>query len=305
MANKELLEKPTKTGLILNEVIQTKLESGLPLAQFGGEDEGFLLILEKIRRNKGLDFTLYRPASVKRRILSRMRATGSKNYSEYIVCLNRDPSEYDRVLEAITINVTEFFRDTETFRHIQEKVIPEIVARKEAEGRKIIRVWSAGSSFGEETYSLAILFLECLGARISEFMVKVYGTDIDPDCLSKARAGIYAHTSLRHVPKQILERYFTKDSEFHSVKNEVRSLIRFQHHDLVSDKYMEHMDLILCRNVVIYFSRPLQDFVYANFAKALNEGGFLILGKVESLWGYPTSYFETISLRERIYKKKP
>ena len=268
------------------------------------EEDTFQLVLDKIRRTKGLDFSLYRPGTIKRRLQARMRATGCPDYSDYIIYLNREPAEYDLALDALTINVTEFFRDPETFASLKRRVIPEIIRTKQAEGRKIIRCWSAGTCNGEEAYSLAVLFHELLGSAVSDFIVKVYGTDIDTDSLAKARVGTYAPASLKHVPTDTLQRYFEPAGETYTIKDEARELVRFQRHDLVSDHPLEHMDLILCRNVVIYFSRPLQDFVYSNFAKALNEGGFLVLGKVESLWGYPTAYFDTVNIAERIYRKK-
>ena len=178
-------------------------------------------------------------------------------------------------------------------------------------------MWSAGSSNGEEAYSLTILFLEAFkngvqrGAysghstlNAERFLLHIYGTDIDVNCLSRAKAGIYQAPSLRHVTPERLQRYFRKEGETYRVADEIKQLVRFQRHDLVTDHFLDHMDLILCRNVVIYFSRSLQDFVYSNFAHALNAGGVLVLGKVESLWGYPTAYFETVNLAERIYRKK-
>lgn len=267
------------------------------------EDESFDLILDKLRRNKGVDFSLYRPGTIRRRILSRIKATGCGDFADYILYLNREPLEYDRAIEAVTINVTEFFRDPEIFTCLSEDIFPEMIRSKDARGRRIVRIWSAGTSNGEEAYTLAILFLEILGERASDFHLKIYGTDIDPDCLEKAKAGVYSPSSLKHVPPRFLVKYFEKKGENYTVTPRLKALTRFQRHDLVADNVLTHMDVILCRNVVIYFTRPLQDFVYANFAKALNKGGFLILGKVESLWGYPVSYFDTINLTGRIYRR--
>ena len=279
------------------------------------EEEAFRLVLEKLRRNKGVDFSLYRVGTLQRRIQGRLRTTGCADYAAYIGYLNQEPGEYDRLLEAITINVTEFFRDPETFEVLKERVIPEILKIKAAQGRRLVRVWSAGTSNGEEAYSLAVCFLEALkGCQVSDlaplrsdFQITVHGTDIDPQCVRVAQKGLYPVAGFRKVARSVQERYFQpslEDEGSLAAKEEVRALTRFSRHDLVCDPPLTHMDLILCRNVVIYFTRPLQEMVYANFAKALNEGGVLVLGKVESLSGVMATHFETVDVRERIYRKR-
>lgn len=260
-------------------------------------------LLDKIRRNRGLDFSLYRERTLRRRIGSRLRLTGCSDYLEYIAYLNRHPEEYDRFLEEITINVTEFFRNPETFAAIEKKVLPEIIKSKQLDSNKTIRVWCAGTSYGEEAYSVAILFFQALQGKIADFNLKVYGTDIDPSCVERAKVGLYEPNHLKEVSRYILNKYFLKEGENHQVKDEVRQLTEFKVHNLISDSPLTNLDLILCRNVVIYFTKPLQEFVYSLFTKGLNKNGFLVLGKVESLWGYPKEYFEVFDSRERIYRK--
>ena len=174
-------------------------------------DNKFQFLLEKIRRNKGVDFSLYREGTIRRRIDSRLRITACADYLTYASYLNRNPEEYDRLIEAVTINVTEFFRNPETFSAIQQKVLSEIIKNalhpplcppelserrwkpyqpakedKQEHAKKIIRVWCAGTSYGEETYSIAILFLQLLQEKNADCDVKILGTDIDPDCIAKA-----------------------------------------------------------------------------------------------------------------------
>jgi len=266
-------------------------------------DTNLEFLLDKIQRNKGADFSLYRTGTLKRRIDSRLKTAGCKDYSDYISYLNKNPEEYDNLISAITINVTEFFRNPETFDVLEKKVIPEIVRVKRGQGKKIIRAWSAGTSNGEEAYSLAILFLEALKEEISDFDIIVYGTDIDPDCIKKASAGIYTAASIKEVHKERLKDYFNKREENYEVDDSIKRLTRFIAHNLVSDEFLKHLDLILCRNVVIYFTKPLQEMVYSNFARALNKNGCLVLGKVESLWGFAQKYFAAFDNRERIYRK--
>jgi chemotaxis protein methyltransferase CheR len=306
-------------------------------------DNKFQFLLEKIRRNKGVDFSLYREGTLRRRIDSRLRTAGCGDYLEYVSYLNRNPEEYDRLIEAVTINVTEFFRNPETFRVIQQKVLPEIIKGQQEQAKKPIRVWCAGASYGEETYSIAILFLRVLQEKIADYNIKVLGTDIDPDCIAKAKTGIYEPSHLKEVGKNILGRYFSGEGNNYRVNDEVRQLTEFKLHDLTHclpqadppkvDKDVpritrmariktqnglqlqyqcnpcnqwlnfKNTDLILCRNVVIYFTKPLQAYVYNLFAKCLKPGGFLVLGKVEALGGHAQGFFETVDNKERIYRK--
>ncbi len=263
----------------------------------------FKFILDKIQRNKGADFSHYRTGTLKRRIDSRLRQAGCKDYSDYIIYLNKNPEEYDNLISAITINVTEFFRNPETFDVLKNKVIPEIVRVKRGQSKKVIRAWSAGTSNGEEAYSLAILFLEILQENIADFNIVVYGTDVDPVCIEKGKAGIYTTGNTKEINKERLGKYFDKRGENYEVNDSVKKLTRFMAHNLVSDEFMKHLDLILCRNVVIYFTKPLQEMVYNNFSRVLNKEGFLVLGKVESLWGFAQKDFKALDNRERIYRK--
>ena len=268
------------------------------------DDKNLKLLLDKVHRNKGVDFSLYRINTIKRRLSARIRKLGLKNILDYLPYLNQDPSEYDRLIEEITINVTEFFRNPEAFEAIAKKVIPEIIRTKETQADKTIRAWSAGSSSGEEAYSLAILFTEALKDKHVAFDVKIHATDIDPDCIRKAEVGIYGPNSLKEVDSKILKHYFDKKDGDYAVSDELKRKVTFKVHNLVSDDYFKHLDIIICRNVLIYFTKPLQEMVYNRFAGALNPSGFLVLGKVESLWGYSQSLFEAFDNRERIYRKR-
>lgn len=264
------------------------------------DDKAFQFLLEKLYRNRGVDFSLYRSATLKRRLHTRLRATNCANYMEYVLCLNRDPGEYDRLLQALTINVTEFFRDPEIFEILEKKIIPKMLKRKKAKHQRIVRVWSAGCSQGEEVYSLAILFSK----YTKDFMIKIYGSDIDEECIARAKRGFYGSESLRNVGKEILNNFFSQAGEKVKISPELKAITRFKKHDLILEEYPNRMDLILCRNVLIYFSRDLQDQVVSHFSRVLNRNGFLILGKVESLPASLKSVFESLDNRERIYQKR-
>ena len=154
-------------------------------------ERNFGEILGRVKRQRGIDFSLYRPGTIERRLQSRLRATGCSTYSDYLRYLDGEPAEYDRLVHVVTINVTEFFRDPEVFHLLSMKVIPEMIRFKEEHNARTIRVWSAGTSCGEEAYSVTLLFLEQLQEKIRDFHLKVYGTDVDSDCVLAAKKGGY------------------------------------------------------------------------------------------------------------------
>jgi chemotaxis protein methyltransferase CheR len=217
--------------------------------------------------------------------------------------LKKDLSEYDRLFDALTINVTNFFRDKSTYRVIKETVVPELVSSKKKQGRKIIRVWSAGCASGEEPYSMAILFHKILGDKINDFLISIHATDIDEVSLDKAKSGEYEAGAVSEVDETILKRYFKRNLKY-ELKEEIKQMVMFTRHDLISDRPLAHLDVILCRNVLIYFSRDLQMRLFDKFCEALNRGGYLILGKTESLAGESAGLFQPVNIRERIYRKK-
>lgn len=271
------------------------------------KDIEFQMILKKIFEARGVDFKGYRPKCIQRRVLTRMRVTGAKNYQEYMIVLKNNPNEYEKLFNALTINVTEFFRDPEIYDILRYKVLPEIIAAKEKRGRKTIRIWSAGSSDGQEAYSVAILLHEILGNRLfKDFVVHIHGTDIDEDCLKRAQEGVYtAKPYFKSVSLPILRKYFTFiGGDRYAVSDKLRIITKFKRHDLALDKPLTCMDLILCRNVLIYFSRELQFKVFENFHKALFKDGYLILGKTETVWGETQKFFTVVDHKNKICKRK-
>lgn len=232
----------------------------------------------------------------------RLRATGVDTYLEYMIVLKREPSEYDRLFDALTINVTDFFRDKSTYRIIEKTVIPELISSKKKEEKKIIRVWSAACASGEEPYSMAILFCEELGSRINDFLISIYATDIDKPSLEKAKTAVYEPDTFSEVDMKILRRYFNCNLKYR-LKKKIKAMVKFKQHDLISDRPLVHLDIILCRNALIYFSRDQQVKLFDKFYKCLNKSGYLILGKTESPAGELEGLFKPVSIRERIYQK--
>lgn len=169
-------------------------------------DQGFLALQKRIFKERGLDLSQYKEKCLKRRIDVRLRVTGAQSYLEYMVVLRKDPKEYDRLFDTLTINVTNFFRDINTYSVIENKVIPELVSSKKNQGKKIIRIWSAGCASGEEPYSIAILFHEILKESIGDFLISIYATDIDEEVMGKAKKAEYEAGAVSETDMKIINR---------------------------------------------------------------------------------------------------
>jgi chemotaxis methyl-accepting protein methylase len=259
--------------------------------------------MDKVTRDRGFQCSRYKDKCLRRRFAVRMRARGAVNHTDYARILDADPREYDRLVRSLTINVTKFFRNWDTFSMIEQKVIPALWERGERE----LRVWSAGSSSGEEPYSIAILIHKYATernqlARLNS--VSIVGTDIDQDCLGEADRAFYPDSALVETPADLRERYFPVVAGMYTMLPEVRQLVTFQNRDLLgSAPPFENVHLLLCRNVVIYFEREAQDALFAEFHRTLAPGGFLVLGKVETLLGAARGLFSPVNARERIFRK--
>lgn len=270
------------------------------------DELGFNLLKKKILDRTGVDCSKYKDNYLKRRIALRMKAVGvDSSYNEYYRFLEKNPSEYDTLLDGITINVTEFFRDTDTFDAFKNEVIPQLLAEKTKRKSRILRIWSAACSIGEEPYTIGIILHEKLGPALNNFIISIQATDIDGKALSAARAGIYDASALKKISKHMVSKYFDSvdGNDKYRIKDKVKHLVRFQQHDLISGKKFSHFDIIFCRNVMIYFGRELQSTLLLDFYNALNEGGYLIIGRTETMTGEAKDKFLCVNTRERIYKK--
>ena len=266
-------------------------------------DREYKFLLNKIMRNTNIDFSEYRPHLLKRRVQHRLRTAGCDNYWDYVSLLNKEPGEYDKLIEALTIKESYFFRDTNVFELLKNEIIPEIIYQKQVDGSNEIRVWSCGMAHGQEAYSIAILLCEALGDEIKDFDIKISATDIDKDALEKAPWGSYDKRALRNLSPHLLFKYFTRVQDRYVVSDRVRVLVDFHRHDIVLGLAKRGMDLVLCRNLLIYFEKGLQEKAVRNLHSALNPGGFLILGKAETLPEQLRGHFEIIDLAERVYRE--
>lgn len=233
-----------------------------------------------------------------------MRARRAKTWTEYLLLLKQDSSELSSLLDVLTINVTKFFRNRETYSVLREKVLRQLASEKRQTESKGIRVWSAGCASGEEAYSVAILLRELLGSDYGGFTVEIWGTDLDRRSIEKAKAGVYSEASLEETDRALREKYFTQDQGYR-ISPEIAMVCQFFELDLLSGTNPLHaLDLILCRNVLIYFARDFQERVFLDFASRLTGHGYLVLGRVETLVGEARNLFETVDNKERIYRKQ-
>jgi chemotaxis protein methyltransferase CheR len=261
-------------------------------------------LLAKVADERGLDLTQYRCPYVERRIAARLRALNLHTYRQYSKLLDSSPEEYAKLLDALTINVTDFFRDPPVYQLFRTQVVPEIIERKTRSRHRMIRVWSAGCATGEEPYSLAMSFLSALGRNAPAFMLTVVATDLDPNAMAKARKAEYDLAKLKHIPKTDQLRFCDVSKDKFRIKPEVTNHVKFRSLNLFTDEPIHVVDVIFCRNVFIYFTREQQARVLAGFAESLTRGGYMVLGRSEKLAPSVAPLFELVSGRDRVYRRK-
>ncbi|HCF28340.1 MAG TPA: chemotaxis protein CheR [Cyanobacteria bacterium UBA11049] len=257
-------------------------------------------LLTYLKRNRGFDFTGYKRSSLVRRVQKRMQSLNIASFSEYMDYLAVNPNEFVSLFNTILINVTSFFRDRCTWEYIASEIIPQIVVRKGLNDQ--IRVWSAGCASGQEAYTLAIVLAEALGLEQFKSRVKIYATDIDEEALNQARYANYCIREVASVPEELLEKYFEHSNNVYTFHKDLRRAVIFGRHDLLKDAPISRVDLIVCRNSIMYFNAEAQSKIIARFHFALNDGGFLFLGKAEMLLTH-SNIFHPVDLKQRIFTK--
>jgi two-component system, chemotaxis family, CheB/CheR fusion protein len=257
-------------------------------------------LLEYLHRTRGLDLSGYKRVGLLRRLTKRMRAVGMKGFGQYMDYLESHPDEYTGLLDTLLINVTAFFRDDLPWEYLASDIVPTLLAQKGP--AEAIRVWCAGCATGEEAYTLAIVLAEALGVEAFQERVKLYGTDLDNGALAKARLGTYAARDLEQVPAALVEKYFDRRDHSYVFRKDLRRCVIFGRNDLVQDAPISRVDLLACRNTLMYFDGPTQTKILTRFHFALNEGGFLFLGRAETMLSYG-NMFVPVDLRRRIFTK--
>ena len=268
-----------------------------------GIDHELEELLVFIRDARGFDFTGYKRSTLGRRIRKRMNDTAIVDYAGYRDLLETDAQEFQALFNTILINVTSFFRDTDCWTYLQHEILSDLLAARGPDEE--IRVWSAGCSSGQEPYSLAILFAEVLGVEECVRRVKIYGTDIDEEALSQARSGLYPAKSLEPLSAELRDRYFEcNGAGQYAFRSDLRRRVIFGRHDITRDAPISRLDLLACRNTLMYFNVETQTQIVDRFHFALREGGHLFLGKAEMLLS-DSERFEVASMRQRIFRCRP
>ncbi|MFD7712085.1 CheR family methyltransferase [Streptomyces sp. NPDC059785] len=265
-------------------------------------DEELEELLGFLRDARGFDFTGYKRSTLGRRIRKRMADVDVDSYADYRDRLEADADEFSALFNTILINVTSVFRDPEAWPFLQREVIPELLAQVAPDEE--IRVWSAGCSSGEEAYSLAIMFAESIGLEETINRVKIYGTDVDEEALREARSGLYPAKALEPLAQDLRERYFEQNGAKFSFRNDLRRRVIFGRHDITRDAPISRLDLLVCRNTLMYFNVEAQRQIIDRFHFALREGGFLFLGKAEMLLN-DSDRFSVVSMRQRFFRRRP
>ncbi|PYR32985.1 MAG: chemotaxis protein CheR [Acidobacteria bacterium] len=265
-----------------------------------GDDQSFSALLEYLRRTRGFDFTAYKPGSLTRRVQKRMAGLSIGEFRDYLDHLEVHPDEFGQLFNTILINVTAFFRDESPWEFIRDSVIPEMLAGLRSDDP--IRVWSAGCASGEEAYSIAMLLAEALGREPFVRRVKIYATDVDEEALNEARRATYAARDVEAVLPGLGEKYFQRDGEFFSFDKDLRRSVIFGRHNLIQDAPISRINLLMCRNTLMYFNAETQSRILKRFHYALVESGILFLGKAEMLLTR-SELFAPVDRRLRIFTK--
>jgi two-component system CheB/CheR fusion protein len=262
----------------------------------------FETLLHFLQESRGFDFTGYKRPSLRRRVDRRMQEVSIASYAEYQDYLQVHQEEYVELFNTIFINVTGFLRDPETWTHFRAEVLPDVVANPKAPGA--IRVWSAGCASGEEAYSVAISLAEVMGPEEFRERVKIYATDVDEDALNSARQASYAEADIAALPDELRDKYFEPANGRYVFRADLRRSIIFGRNDLVQDAPISRVDLLLCRNTLMYFNAEAQAKILSRFNFALTDGGVLFLGKAEMLLSHG-ALFAPINLKHRLFRKAP
>ncbi|HEY1373386.1 MAG TPA: CheR family methyltransferase [Candidatus Binatia bacterium] len=264
------------------------------------EEKQFESMLFYLQQHRGFDFTGYKRPSLMRRVGRRMQMVGIENFADYTDYLEVHPEEFSQLFNTILINVTSFFRDPPAWKFLCESVLPKLLDEK---GDRHIRIWSAGCASGEEAYSLAILFADAMGFEPFKQQVKIYATDVDEEALNVARQAMYTAKSLESIEDEALRRkYFEPVNGRYCFRADLRRSIIFGRHDLVQDAPISRLDLLVCRNTLMYFNSETQARILARLHFALNPGGYLFLGRAELLLTHG-HLFTPLDLKCRIFAK--
>jgi len=262
------------------------------------EVQGFEMLKRMILKNLGLNCDYYRDNYLVRRIHVRMNHYGVCSYWDYMKILRNNKDEWSLLIRDLTINYTSFFRDPDVFSYFKTRILPSLLSKK-----KIIRILSAGCSSGEEPYTISMIINDVLKSKVNRYLVSIYAVDIDETALKRAIKGEYEKRAVEKISKEYLQKYFEKVNGKYRIKKCVKRLVHFKKMDLTQGVRYKNLDVIFCRNILIYFFKKAQAKICMDFYDALNYNGYLILGKTEILPEEVADKFTCVDVDRRVFQK--
>ena len=265
-------------------------------------DPQFEALLEHLKEDRGFDFSGYKRGTLERRIKKRMYEVRVQSYGEYVRYLQANLDEFASLFNTILINVTEFFRDRPAWDFVIAEIVPRLL--KERRPLDPVRVWSAGCASGEEAYTIAMILCEAMGVDAFKSRVKIYATDVDDEALQRGRHAIYSESAIEGVPPELVERYFERLDGQYAFRKDLRRAVIFGRHDLLQDAPISRLDLLICRNTLMYFNAQVQTKILSRFHFALKDEGYLFLGKAEMLVSH-AKLFTPVDPKWRVFTRVP
>ncbi|MFC9597112.1 CheR family methyltransferase [Peribacillus butanolivorans] len=249
--------------------------------------------IRKIKMLTGIDLSLYKEGQMKRRLTSLYEKRGYHSFREYYKDIQTSPNVLNEFLDRMTINVSEFYRNAKRWEVLEKKILPSLL-----EGQKRLKIWSAACSTGEEPYTIAMI----LSNLVPLSQIEILATDLDENVLAHAKLGVYPDRSLNEVPADIKKQYFIKEEDFYRVDDEIKRRVTFKKHNLLADRFDQEFDLVVCRNVLIYFTEDAKSILYDKFSASLKSGGVFFVGSTEQIFNPGKYEFETMDTF--FYKKR-
>ncbi|WP_088044145.1 protein-glutamate O-methyltransferase CheR [Bacillus sp. EAC] len=237
--------------------------------------DDYIDFIKLVKKKSGIDLYLYKESQMKRRLKSLYEKKGYRSFVDFFHGMEKDNGMYFEFLDRMTINVSEFFRNPNRWEVFEKNILPPIL-----DNNTKVKIWSAACSTGEEPYTLAMILLKYLKPH----QFQIIASDLDENVLSKAKIGVYNEKAIKDVPKELLAKYFKQEGSIYKVSDELKKQIQFKKHNLLLDTYEKNVDVIVCRNVLIYFTEEAKIDIYTNFSKALNQNGILFVGSTEQIF---------------------
>lgn len=273
-------------------------------------DSDISSILKYIEKKRDVDFSAYRTDIIRKRVFRELNSHDFSNVAAFLGHLDGSPSALNSLIDALTINFSRFFRDSLVFEYIADQVLPVILFNKKRDHHHALRIWSAGCATGEEPYSVALLVRDQLGIEANEWQVHIFATDIDHAALEYAKKGIYTHDSIQNVRYRMVEEYFTRTDDLYRIDDRIKALVDFSDHDILDktthvppQSIYGHFDMVLCRNLLIYFNPSSQSAVVERLYRSIASGGYLVLGMAETPPAPYSMKMRTVNRTAHIYQK--